>query len=315
MTDHVLLGRSRISVSRLAFGTLTVSPLQKGFSVARAQALFIAAYEMGITFFDTAQLYQTYKPLKGLLKRHPEAVIATKSYAYNLSSARDAFDEARRELDKDVIDIFLLHEQESRETMRGHREAFDFYLSMKACGLIRAVGISTHCIDAVDFAPRYPGLDILHPLINLTGVGIRNGTRDKMAAAIGRAHDAGIGVYSMKALGGGHLYRTPGDAFTYLSELGSIDAIAVGMQSEEEMAVNIALLDGCQPDDASLLACQNRDRHLLFQDWCSGCGQCVRRCTQTAIRLQEGKAVVDHDRCLLCGYCATVCDHYCIKVV
>jgi len=34
-------------------------------------------------------------------------------------------------MDIDVIDIFMLHEQESRLTLKGHREALEYYISMK----------------------------------------------------------------------------------------------------------------------------------------------------------------------------------------
>lgn len=315
MIKKIMLGKSQVEVSRLAFGTLTVSPLQKGFSALRVQALLIAAYEMGITFFDTAQLYGTYAPLKGLLKRHPEAVISTKSYAYDKKAAQEAFEDARTALDKDVIDVFMLHEQESPLTLKGHREAFDFYLNEKAKGRIRAVGMSTHRVAAADYAPRYPGLDVIHPLINLTGVGIADGTRDEMAAAIGRAHQAGIGIFAMKPLGGGHLIQSQKAAFDYLFSLGTIDSIAVGMQSEEEIAVNAAYFEGLAPPEGSLLECLSQQRRLLIHDWCVGCGNCEKRCGQDAIHVIGGQAVVDHVKCVRCGYCAQSCPEFCIKVV
>jgi ferredoxin len=41
---------------------------------------------------------------------------------------------------------------------------------------------------------------------------------------------------------------------------------------------------------------------------CEGCGACVQRCPNKAIRLDgSGVAVVDHEVCLTCGYCAPAC--------
>ena len=97
------------------------------------------------------------------------------------------------------------------------------------------MGFSTHRVAAVDYAPRYPGVDVIFPLINVTGVGIPDGTRDEMAAGhcIGRT-SADIGIYAMKPLGGGHLdCRSPEQAFDYLRGLGTIDTICVGVQSED----------------------------------------------------------------------------------
>lgn len=309
------LGRTGLSVFPLAFGTLTVSPMQKNFPPEQAAELMLYAAEKGINLFDTAQLYDTYEPLRLALRRRPELLVSTKSYAWDRPTAQAAFDDARRKLDLDVIPVFLMHEQEDRLTLKGHREAFDFYLEQKAKGKIRAVGFSTHRVAAVDYAPRYPGVDVIHPLINRTGVGIADGTRDEMAAAIGRAASAGIGIYAMKPLGGGHLLASPGEAFDYLRGLGCIDAVCCGMQSQAEIDVNLRLMEGLAPDEDALARTRREPRRLMIHDYCRGCGKCVARCRQGALSLVDGKCVCDQDKCVRCGYCAPVCEEFCIKVI
>ena len=181
---RVRLGRSGLMVSPLAIGTLTMSPLQKNLPPEHGAEILLYAAEKGVNLFDTAQYYDTYEPLRLALKQRPDLLVSTKSYAYDRAGAEAAFEEARKALDMDVIPIFLMHEQEDRLTLKGHREAFDFYLEQKAKGKILAVGFSTHRVAAVDYAPRYPGVDVVFPLINVTGVGIPDGTRDEMAEAI-----------------------------------------------------------------------------------------------------------------------------------
>jgi aryl-alcohol dehydrogenase-like predicted oxidoreductase len=39
----------------------------------------------------------------------------------------------------DYIDIFMLHEQESALTLKGHREAMEYFLKAKDKGYIRAL--------------------------------------------------------------------------------------------------------------------------------------------------------------------------------
>ena len=313
--EKTVLGRSGLLVSRLAFGTLTVSPMQKGFSPERGAELILYAADRGINLFDTAQLYDTYEPLRLALKKRPELLISTKSYAWDRKTAQEAFDDARKKLDADVIPIFLMHEQEDRLTLKGHREAFDFYLEQKAKGRILAVGFSTHRVAAVDYAPRYPGVDVIHPLLNRTGVGIADGTRDEMAEAVARAHSGGIGIYAMKPLGGGHLLRDPAAAFSWLQQLGTVDAICCGMQSEAEIDVNVRLVEGLPPREADLAATRREERRLMIHDYCRGCGKCVARCRQGALRLENGRCVCDQDKCVRCGYCAPVCEDFCIKVI
>jgi len=309
------LGKSGLCVFPLAFGTLTISPMQRDFPPEKGAELILYAAARGINLFDTAQLYDTYEPLRLALKKRPDLLVSTKSYAWDRATAQEAFDDARRRLDMDVIPIFLMHEQEDMLTLKGHREAFDFYLEQKAKGKIRAVGFSTHRVAAVDYAPRYPGLDIIHPLINRTGVGIPDGTRDDMAAAIARAHDAGIGIFAMKPLGGGHLLKSPAEAFDYLRGLDCIDAVCCGMQSQDEIDVNLRLMEGLDPDAAAAQRTQREPRRLIIHDWCRACGKCVERCRQGALSIQDGICVCDQQKCVRCGYCAPVCEEFCIKVI
>jgi hypothetical protein len=66
------------------------------------------------------------------------------------------------------------------------------------------VGISSHTIQSVRDAARHPEIDVIHPLINLKGMGIIDGTADEMLHAIQEAHSAGKFVYAMKSLAGGN---------------------------------------------------------------------------------------------------------------
>jgi uncharacterized protein len=47
---------------------------------------------------------------------------------------------------------------------------------------------------------------------------------------------------------------------------------------------------------------------------CVGCGDCVEHCAQTAISLQEQKAVIDPKKCIGCGECLLICSNKAIDV-
>ncbi len=47
---------------------------------------------------------------------------------------------------------------------------------------------------------------------------------------------------------------------------------------------------------------------------CIGCGECVEHCAQSAISLQDEKAVIDPERCVGCGECILICDNKAIDV-
>jgi len=64
----------------------------------------------------------------------------------------------------------MLHEQESRLTLKGHREALEYYISMKEKGIIKAVGVSTHNVEVVEACCEMPEVDVIHPIVNKAGM-------------------------------------------------------------------------------------------------------------------------------------------------
>lgn len=133
--QYSLLGKSNLKVSRLCFGALTIGPLQANLSLSQGAAILRYALQRGINFIDTAETYGTYPYIREALKGHPnEVVIASKSYAYTYAGMKQSVDRARLALDRDQIEVFLLHEQETALTLHGHRAALDFLLDAKLKG-------------------------------------------------------------------------------------------------------------------------------------------------------------------------------------
>ena len=316
LMEYRRLGKTNIKVSRICFGTLTAGPLQANLPLEQGAALMAEAVERGINFFDTAQLYETYPYLRRAMEitGQKDIVISTKTYAYTRQLAEEALEQARRELNRDVVDIFMLHEQESIHTLRGHREALEYLLEQKQRGIIRAVGASMHRIAAVEGALQME-LDVIHPLLNREGLGIMDGTRAQMEQAVRQAHHRGMGVFSMKPLGGGNLFRSSGECLRYAFSLPWVDSVALGMQSVEELKANLEFYQTGEFSPQAKGELERKVRHLHIDDWCEGCGICVERCGQKALSLQEGRAVCNDSRCLLCGYCASTCPAWAIKVV
>ena len=310
-----ILGRSGLMVSKLCFGTLTMSPLQRNMTPEEGARLLIHAYERGVRFLDTADLYETYPHIALALREAPDYVISTKAYCWDEHTARAALERAFRGTGRDYIDLFMLHEQESLYTLRGHEEALVYLDKQKRLGHIGAVGVSTHYVACVQAAPRFPMIDVIHPLINLGGIGIQDGTREDMERAVAAARDFGIGVFAMKALGGGHLIGDNRDALAYALTSPLLDSVAVGMKSAEEIDANVAAFENLEAATAELEALRHQPRQIMVHDYCEGCGRCAQRCRQRAIQIVDGRARVDQAKCVFCGYCARVCPQFCIKVV
>lgn len=340
-------------VTKLAIGSLTVSKMQTALPLDEAADVLAYAFDSGINFVDTAQYYENYDIIRLAFKKckAPEnVVLSTKTYAYSRELAIEAVEEARRETDRDVIDLFMLHEQESYDTLRGHREALDYLFECRERGIIRAVGASTHHVSLVHGLLRLIGEgytpDVCHPLYNKEGIGIADGSESDMAQALAAAHESGIGIFAMKALGGGHLCSSAEDALRFVLSKPFIDAAAVGMQSHDEVDANLRFLRTGSFSDGDKLKLASKHRSLHVEEYCEGCGNCVRRCREGALRLEpvsaaessaqydfsaqfladSGKAadsasentvlraVPDDSKCVRCGYCTKVCPVFALKV-
>lgn len=311
------LGRTGINVSRLCYGSLTLGPLQVDLDLKHGAELINYAYDLGINFIDTAQSYQTYSYIKEALKNieRDKFVIFTKTYAYDKKMAETALSEALREIGTDYVDGFMLHEQESEHTLRGHYEATEYFLKMKEKGYIRSFGISTHHVAGVEGAIKAGYVDVIHPLYNKASLGIADGDEKDMYKAITKASENGIGIYSMKPLGGGNLIDSYEDAFNFVMEKPHINSTAIGMQSKEEILANVKMLEYGEVELSLKDKLKKVNRKLLISDWCIGCGNCVRRCNYGALKIVDSRAVVDYSKCILCSYCAKECKEFCIKVI
>lgn len=310
------LGSTGITVSGICFGSLAVSPLQSDFSIEEGGKIIEYAMEMGINFIDTAEYYGNYPYIRHALKSSQrDLIVASKSYAYTYEGMRNSVEKARKEIDKDVIDIFMMHEQETSLTLKGHQEALDYLVDAKAKGLIHATGVSTHTVEVVTAAGAMDEIDVIHPIINFQGLGIKDGKRSDMEYAIIKAHGKGKGIYGMKCLGGGNLIGDKGRAFDYITSFKWLHSVAIGMKSQDEVLANTLIFDNQRVPALLEERLKKQSRRLLIEDWCLGCGRCVTHCRYGALRIENGKSCVDEKACILCGYCAGSCPEFCIKII
>ena len=104
------------------------------------------------------------------------------------------------------------------------------------------------------------------------------------------------------------------DSIKFVKDLNLADSIAIGCQSKDEVDCNVDLIIHDKYNE-KLKELSDRKRKLIMEDYCIGCGKCIKRCDQNALYLENNKAKVNTDKCVLCGYCATVCEDFYIKVI
>ncbi len=320
ISDRIQLGKTGIQVSPVGCGVLPMGPGQLALPVDEGAELICYALSKGINFIDTAQYYRTYPYIRRALEmlegRSVEAcsafarpVISSKTLASDYDGAYSAILEECAALGVPYIDIFLLHEVRSGQfAMR--QGAWRALMAAKAEGLVRAIGVSTHHVDVVEELTRVPACDVIFPLINYAGMGIRRGRSAAscadMAAAIDAARGAGKGIYSMKALGGGNLAAHYREALDYVFGLDSIDSVMLGFGCRRDIDDIVSFLNGSMPQDYVPDVSAKCVR--VNQEDCEGCGTCLAVCHSAAIAYNKnGLAEIDRSKCITCGYCAQAC--------
>ena len=312
----IKLGNTGLSVSPVGFGVLTVGATQLNMPVEQGAGLIKYALSKGINFFDTAQYYETYPYLRmglentDISRSNPDRpVICSKCLGSTYNDMEYAINEALRELNTDIIDIFLLHEVRSEQDYKWRDGALQCLKDYKAKGSITAIGLSTHHVDVTELAASEPDIDVVFPLINYAGLGIRHydqtGTAEDMAAAIAACHKAGKGVFAMKAFGGGNLTGSYVKALEYVRDLDGVDSIMVGIGDYDQIDRLAEFAEGTL--DRNYVPDLSGKKMFIEPGNCITCGACADRCPNNAITMGSYMAEIDHSICLTCGYCAPVC--------
>lgn len=153
------LGRTGIQVSEIGFGAWGIGGAMRG-SISygptddqESRAALNRAFEKGITFFDTADLYG-YGHSERLIgetfqSKRAQVVIASKVGRLNQDGAQDfspvhirrSLDESLKRLKTDYLDLYQLHDPPIK-TLEEGPEICETLRSLKETGAIRAWGIS-----------------------------------------------------------------------------------------------------------------------------------------------------------------------------
>ena len=285
--------------------------------VERGAELVAHAVKRGINFIDCAEIYRTHPHVgEGLGRaRGGGIVVSSKCNAATREEMEESFDRAREELKLSVIDVFLLHGVRSEEDWRGRSGAWEHLGRLRERGLIRARGVSTHSHEVARLAARLPEVEVVLAMANVEGYGIIDGAREDMEEALRLVHEAGKGTVGMKPLAGGLLYEKVGEAFEYVLSLEFLDSVAVGMITPEEIDLNLAHFGGAELTEELVNGVRARKMRMNVRPWCKGCGECERICQNDAIHVVDGKAAIDEERCVVCGYCGLSCPNTALKVI
>lgn len=285
----VPLGSTGVTVSRLGLGTGTSDERGRCRQARMDERQFLAmlrfAHERGVNHWDTATTYGTQRFLGRALREIPrdQVTLTTKLSSSAAPDARRDLERALRELGTDHVDVCLIHGVRNRHDLRSRGGVLEELSNARAAGKLRALGLSSHGLQALELALEIPEIEVVWARINYTGLAMdkrRLGLYDTLASRprlkrivtalpkgviaparatdgppasraerreterlLAELHARGKGVIGMKIFAEGQLAHDPHRAWAFVSGLAYLDAFVVGMLTPQEIEENCRLLD------------------------------------------------------------------------
>ena len=245
--DTMTLGKSGIKTSVLGIGTGTNGGReQRDLGTDRFVRLVREAYDRGIRYIDTADMYKTHGMVKAAIKELPkgELFVQTKIWARNAKQAESDLDRVRQELGMETLDTLLIHCMTKEHWNVDLRPVIDVYLKAKEKGQIRALGVSCHSLQALEVAADTPEIDVHLVRINPFEKKM-DGEPDKVSAQMARMHADNRGVIGMKIFGEG-LFKSREErleSIKYVLGLGTVQAFTIGFSKIEHIDETLKLIE------------------------------------------------------------------------
>ncbi|HUW88426.1 MAG TPA: aldo/keto reductase [Candidatus Paceibacterota bacterium] len=212
----VTLGKEKLEVSRIGLGCMGMSAFYTGSGQDDEGAIktIHRALELGITFFDTAEIYGPYtnEELLGraLAKRRQDVVIATKfgtllhrsDHSRGLDGSpenvRLSIEGSLKRLKTDYIDLYYQHRMDPKVPIE---ETIGALSELVQAGMIRHIGLSEAAPETIHRANSVHPITALQTEYSLW-------SREPEAEILPLIRELGIGFVAYSPLGRGFLTGT-----------------------------------------------------------------------------------------------------------
>ncbi|MGA7844629.1 MAG: aldo/keto reductase [Dehalococcoidales bacterium] len=221
-----------------------------GCTEAEAIKMLNYAIDNGIRYYDTAWLYSAGQSEERIGKvarlRRREMWIATKVRARDKAGAKKQLEESLRRLQTDHVDEWRMHDVWSMnelDQITGPGGALEEAIEARREGYVRYISISGHSNPAVQIEAlnRFPFDSVLCAMSVLDRF-ILSFADEFLPVAKAK----GTAVIGMKILGLGRLAPLYEKALRYSFSL-PIDTAIIGMESMEQLRMNLAVAENFRP--------------------------------------------------------------------
>jgi predicted aldo/keto reductase-like oxidoreductase len=248
MVDKVVLGETGMKVPRLAFGTGSFGYVHTSNQHKLGEKKFVQlakhAYDRGVRFLETADMYGTHEFVGKALKEMPREKVTLLSKImvyqhgnwYTPEPFQTSIDRFRKELDTDYIDILLLHCMVNTEWPDEYKRYMDDFSEAKEKGIIKKIGLSCHDLGALKVAAESPWADIIQARINHKGIRM-DGSPAEIMEVLKIAKENGKGIVGMKIFGCGKLISEEQrqSSLKYVMNSKNIDCMTIGFENTMQM--------------------------------------------------------------------------------
>ncbi|MGO9009057.1 MAG: aldo/keto reductase [Bryobacteraceae bacterium] len=277
--EYRTLGKTGLKVTTVGFGCMITSD---GSVIERAA-------DMGITYFDTARVYQggnNERMVGAALKnKRKNIVLSSKTGAHTRADALEQLDISLKQLGTDYLDIWYLHGKTRPEDVTD--ELIDAQQTAKQAGKIRFAGVSTHSgqPQLIPFLAAHPKIDVILSAYNFTLEPVMNTVMEQAAKA-------GKGTVAMKVMAGGFRTLKPDNpnyqklrregamlsALKWVTRNRNVCTTVPSMTDIDQLEENIkAMSEPFGADDEKRLAAHLERIGPLY---CRMCGACQGQCRQ-----------------------------------
>ena len=267
LSKEVQLGATALKIVRMGMGGIPIQRLE----LKQSDLVLEKALAAGINFFDTARIYTDSESKFGrILSRHrDQVIIASKSFSREAAVILQDIDSSLKQLQTDYIDIYQCHNVASENDLAkalADDGAVAGLVKAKEQGKIRHIGLSGHKPRMVKKALSLFPFETIQIPCNFMET-------DALADLIPLAKQRQVGVIAMKPIGGGNI-REINLNFRFIFNQG-IDVAIPGMDSEKQVVENVAALADLSPLTEAEIACLQKEKDRLGDQFCRRCEYCM----------------------------------------
>ncbi len=248
-TDWVTLGKTGVKVTRLAFGTGSMSgQVQRDLGQEQFTRLVRYAHERGIRFFETAETYGGMHEMLGIALQgvpRDSYKLMTKVTTRDGVNPQEKIDELRKMAKTEYFDIVLLHYQHTPTWPTDTVKWQDGISEAQVKQAVLSHGASVHGLPALRQVPDNKWLQVA--MIRMNHKGVRMDAEDYGTSGLGNVSEVvthvkqvrkdGMGVISMKLVGEGQFTQRADRqaAMKFAFRNAGVNAVTVGYKNTAEI--------------------------------------------------------------------------------